>query len=116
MGIYLSADPLRKWSAEVMRLIALPDLLAQDRKPYLRAILYPARFLYSWETGRVASNDEAVAYADRCNLAGAAVDLFTRALRCRNGEDDVSLLFPERRRLDDLFRICTECVRSAREQ
>jgi predicted nucleotidyltransferase len=114
--IYLSADPLRKWSAEVMRLTALPDLLAQDRKPYLRAILYPARFLYSWETGRVASNDEAVAYVDRCNLAGAAVDLLTRALRCRNGEDDVSLLFPERRRLDDLFRICTEYVRSAREQ
>ena len=31
-------------------------------------------------------------------------------------DDDVSLLFPERHRLHDLFRICTESVSSAHEQ
>jgi len=113
---YLRADPLQKWSEEVTRLSGLPALLARDRKSYLRALLYPARFLYSWETGRVASNDGAVAYVDRCNLVGSEVHLLTRALRCRNGEDDISLLFPERRRLHELLRICKESVRAARDQ
>jgi hypothetical protein len=113
---YLSADPLQKWSEEVMRLSGLPALLAHDRKSYLRALLYPARFLYSWETGRVASNDGAVAYVDWCNLVGSEVHLLTRALRCRNGEDDISLLFPERWRLRELFRICTECVRAEQDR
>jgi hypothetical protein len=66
-----------------MRLSALSKLLAHDRKPYLRAVLYPARFRYSWETGNVVSNDDAIAYVERCNLAGSDVDLITRALRCR---------------------------------
>jgi predicted nucleotidyltransferase len=100
---YLRGDPLRKWAEEVTRLSALPELLAQDRKSYLRAVLYPARFLYSWETGRVASNDDAVAYVDRCNLVGSASNMLAFALRCRNGEDDISFLFPERHRLQELI-------------
>jgi hypothetical protein len=111
---YLSTDALRKWSVEIMRLSALSKLLAHDCKPYLRAVLYPARFLYSWETGNVASNDNAIAYVDRCNLAGSDVDLITRALRCRNAVEDISHLFSERHRLHDLFRICTECVRATK--
>jgi hypothetical protein len=107
---YLSADPLRKWSEEAMRLTALPELLPHDQRLYLRALLYPARFLYSWETGNVASNDDAVAYVERRNLAGSDADLLRRALRCRNAEEDISLLFPERRKLHDLLRICTERV------
>ena len=113
---YLSAGPLRKWAEEVVRLSALPELLALDHKPYLRAVLYPARFLYSWETGRVASNDCAVAYVDRCNLVGSELNLLTSALRCRNGEGHISLLFPKRCRLHELLRICTEFVGATQEQ
>jgi predicted nucleotidyltransferase len=112
---YLSGDPLRKWSAEVMRLSALPELRSRDRKPYLRALLYAARFLYSWETGRVASNDDAVTFVALRNLAGAEMNVLRRALRCRNAEEDIASLFSERHRLRDLLRTCAERVEATPE-
>ena len=94
---YLRGEPLDKWSRQVARLAALEDLTREDCKPYLRALLYPARFLYSWDTGTVASNDDAVAYVHSRNLFGADIDLLLRALRCRNDGDDPASLFSERR-------------------
>ena len=35
---------------------------AKDRKAYLRALLYPARLCFSYATGLMTSNDDAVAY------------------------------------------------------
>ena len=112
---YLKADPLRNWSSEVTRLSSLPDLAARDRKSYLRALLYPARFLYSWETGKVASNDDAVAYITERKLFGTEAELLTHALACRIADVDVAQLFSERGRLWDLLRICSDHVTTAED-
>jgi hypothetical protein len=112
---YLRAGPLQKWASDVARLSFLSDLTAPERKPYLRALLYPARLLFSWESGKVASNDDAVAYVTGRKLVGSEADLLERALRCRNAEEDISRLFSERRRLRDLVRICVDHVRAAED-
>jgi predicted nucleotidyltransferase len=107
---YLRGDPLRNWSQQAGRLSALQDLRPEDHKAYLRALLYPARFLYSWETGNVASNDDAVAYVGARNAAGFDIDLVKRALRCRNSGEGLDALFPDRRKLLDLARFCADRV------
>jgi predicted nucleotidyltransferase len=95
---YLRGEPLRNWSDEVLRLAALKTLAAEDHKRYLRALLYPARILYSWQTGAIASNDDAVAFLESANV-GLDIDLIKRALHCRNRGSDPDALFSERCKL-----------------
>jgi predicted nucleotidyltransferase len=111
---YLGAEPLQNWSRQAMRFSSLEELTAEDHKGYLRTLLYPARFLYSWETGKVASNDDAVAYVERRNLIGSDIDIVVRTLRCRNDGTDPALLFLERQKLRRLLSICNERVGEAR--
>jgi hypothetical protein len=112
---YLSGDALLVWSRRVIELVALDELATHDHKRYLRTLLYPARFLYSWETGNVASNDDAVAYVERRNLVGPAIDLVVRALHCRNDGSSPASLFPERQTLRHLLSICKERVGATRQ-
>jgi len=107
---YLMAEPLRKWSREAMRLSSLQELRPEDHKAYLRALLYPARFIYSWQTGTVASNDDAVDFVARHKFAGPGIDLITRAVHCRNAGADPSDLFMERHTLPTFVGICRERV------
>src|SRR5262249_6196524 len=90
---YLSGEPLTTWRRQATRLASLAALAPEDHKAYLRALLYPARFLYSWETGKVASNDDAVGYVERRALPCLDVTLVRRALDCRNAGQDASPLF-----------------------
>ena len=103
---YLRGEPLRNWAAAATRFGALGVLAADDHKAYLRALLYPARFICTWETGLVVSNDDAVAYVQERNSIGSDIDLMVRALSCRTRGESLSDLFPERHRLDRLIRIC----------
>jgi len=107
---YLRAEPFKSWSEAVLRFNSLEELAVEDHKRYLRALLYPARFLYSWETGNVASNDHAVAYLEERKLVGSELDIIARALRCRIDGGDPSPLFSERTRLLRLLDICAERV------
>jgi predicted nucleotidyltransferase len=104
---YLREAPLRHWSQQVIQLSALAVLGVADHKRYLRALLYPARFVFSWETGNIASNDTAVAYVGSRGLLGPDIDIVARALRCRNDGSDPGDLFSERLRLPRLLEICT---------
>ena len=63
-----------------MHFAGLDTLGADERKSYLRALLYPARLIYSWMTGGMASNDEAVAFLIKQQVAGLDVDLVAAAL------------------------------------
>jgi len=105
---YLRGDPLATWSRRTLLLSEHRGLHDGDHKVYLRALLYPARFIYSWDTGKVASNDDAVGYVEARNIPGFDIDLVKRALRCRNAGEDLLPLFPERHKLPDLARICAE--------
>jgi hypothetical protein len=96
---YLGADPLRNWSLQVEKLDALDELTSNNRKAYMRALLYPARFAYSWTTGLMASNDAAVAWLRPHAPAGLDIELVEGALRCRNEDGDPDNLFAERSKL-----------------
>jgi hypothetical protein len=102
---YLRAEPFRNWSQQVERLSVLTELEADDRKRYLRALLYPARLLYSFETGAVASNDVAVAFL-KSRAYGLDLDLIGRALHLRNAGLDPDPIFSERAKLVSFRDIC----------
>jgi len=96
---YLAGVPFKNWTDSVRHFVNAETLEANDRKVYLRSILYAARFCYSWTTGQIGSNDQAVAYVDRQHAARLDVALITRALECRQADADPDFLFPERMKL-----------------
>lgn len=103
---YLRGAPLETWRAAVARFAALDVLAPADHKPYLRAHLYPARFAYSWATGRMSSNDEAVAYLHEHPPAGLDLALVDRAMRCRHDAADPDRLFADRVALPRQVKAC----------
>jgi predicted nucleotidyltransferase len=114
---YLRGQPLEAYRVQIDRVTALHSLDDTTRKSYIRALLYPARFIYSWYTGLMASNDDAVAFLRERRPAGLDIDLIERALACRLAEREPDALFPEQNKLEDLFAACArlaadETVRS----
>lgn len=76
----------RSWKSRLPELSRLTALEAKDRKPYIRAILYPARLIYTWDTLEVDSNDRAVEYLHRVQPAGLDLKAIDMALACRAGK------------------------------
>ena len=72
---------------------------AIDHKPYLRAHLYPARFAFSWLTGRMVSNDDAIAFLHTHPPEGLDLSLLDKALQCRHEARDPDGLFGDREKL-----------------
>jgi hypothetical protein len=101
---------MTKWQKAVDTFAAADSLAPKDRKSYLRAHLYPARFVFSFMAGAMASNDDAVAYLDRCAPAGLDVGLIRRALAIRHAAADPDELFPERTTLPQQFAACAALV------
>lgn len=107
---YLSGAPFATWAERAEKFAALDRLEAENHTPYLRAHLYPARFVYSWMTGRMESNDEAVAFVQEAAPAGFDVDLVVRALQCRHDAADPDDLFPARDLLPHQVEACKRLV------
>ena len=107
---YLRGPPFETWAANAARFAALETLEPANHKPYLRAHLYPARFVYSWETGRIASNDDAVAYLAGHRPEGLDVELVSRAFRCRDEARDPDELFPDRASLPGQVDACRRMI------
>jgi len=105
---YLRGQPLDAWREQIARLMALTALDDTVRKRYIRALLYTARFLYSWHTGRMASNDDAVAFLHAQLQPGIDLDLIDRALVCRTANRPPDELFDERGKLADLLAACVK--------
>jgi len=103
---YLAGSPLSRWAETAQRFADAAVLDARHHKPYLRALLYPARFVTSWMTGRMVSNDDAVAFLRRSAPDGLDVDLIARAFDCRTRAADPDALFPERTRLPRQVAAC----------
>jgi hypothetical protein len=103
---YLRGTPFAAWR-DGSRLFAAATFLApQDHKPYLRALLYPARFVYSWMTGGMNSNDEAVAFTADAAPAGLDLGLIESALSCRRAAEDPDALFGARHMLPRQVAAC----------
>jgi hypothetical protein len=103
---HLRGAPFAAWTESVQRFAASETLSAQDHKAYLKTLLYPARFYYSWITGRIGSNDNAAAFVSQTCPTGLDVTLITRALQCRQAAADPDWLFAERAMLPSQVDAC----------
>lgn len=90
---YLRGAPFASWAERARSFARDTALDPKDRKPYLRALLYPARFCYSYVTGRMGSNDDAVAFLQERPQAGLDVASIEQALQCRRAAADPEPLF-----------------------
>jgi hypothetical protein len=93
---YLRGAPFANWADGARNFAAAESLEPKDRKVYLRTLLYPGRFYYSWMTGLMGSNDDAVAFVNERPPARLNVDLIARALECRRTAADPDALFSAR--------------------
>ncbi len=75
---YLTGKPFEGWAQGAAQFAALETLEPKSHKPYLRAHLYPARFVYSFMTGRMGSNDDAVEWLKDRAPPGLDVALIAR--------------------------------------
>ena len=107
---YLRGQPLTSWREQIARVMALTALDDVTRRTYIRALLYPARFLYSWHTGRMESNDEAVAFLHAQPQPGIDLDLIDRALACRIADRPSDELFGERGKLPGQLAACEKII------
>lgn len=73
----------RSWKPRLPELNRLTELPAAHRKPYIRAILYAARLIYSWDNLAMASNDRAVEYLHEVQPPGVDLKPIDLALACR---------------------------------
>jgi hypothetical protein len=93
---YLAGAPFTSWIHSAETFAASEALAPQDRKSYLRALLYPARFVASFMTGKMMSNDAAVARLKEFCPPELDAGLIERALECRCAAADPDELFPAR--------------------
>jgi predicted nucleotidyltransferase len=107
---YLGGAPFANWAASAAHFAGLDVLGPDERKPYLRALLYPARLITSWTTGGMASNDDAVAFLNRQQVPGLDVDLVAAALQCRHDASDPDRLFSARAVLPRQVDACARFV------
>lgn len=98
----------RSWKSRLPELNALPSLEPKDRKPYIRAILYAARLIYTWDNLAVDSNDRAVEYLHQVRPPGLDLKPIDMALACRNEKCTAEEVFALR---TDLNRLCEGAVR-----
>ena len=76
----------RSWKPRLPELNDLPLLAPENRKPYIRAILYAARLIFSWDNLAMESNDRAVAYLHQVQPSGLDLKPIDMALACRHGK------------------------------
>jgi hypothetical protein len=107
---YLRGATFATWVDRARSFAAAENLKSTDHKMYLRTILYPGRFYYSWKTGRIGSNDDAVAFLNQRPLTGLDIDLIARALQCREAAAHPDVLFPARIVLPSQFDACAKLI------
>lgn len=93
---YLAGTPFTNWTHSAEAFAASEALAPQDRKSYLRAMLYPARFVASFMTGTMMSNDDAVARLQEFCPPDLDASIIQRALAYRRAAADPDELFPAR--------------------
>jgi hypothetical protein len=103
---YLRGAPFANWADRARSFAAARTLEPRDHKAYLRTLLYPGRFCYSWMTGLTGSNEQAVAFLGENHAARLDISLIERALQCRQTAADPDALFPARTVLPSQIDAC----------
>jgi predicted nucleotidyltransferase len=75
--VYLSGAPFTNWTDNAHRFAGMSALAPTDHKTFIRTLLYPARLVYSWSTGLMGSNEEAVAFTRQHPPPGMNTDILT---------------------------------------
>jgi predicted nucleotidyltransferase len=109
---YLRGTPFPNWSARAREFAGAGALEPKDRKAYLRALLYPARFCYGYMIGRMGSNDDAVAFLHERAPAGLELASIDQALQCRRDAADPDSLFSLRNVMPGQVDACTALIAS----
>jgi predicted nucleotidyltransferase len=107
---YLTGKPFEGWSQGAAQFAALETLEPKSHRPYLRAHLYPARFIYGFMTGRMGSNDAAVEWLRDRAPPGLDVALIAQALDCRRAAADPDALFSARTKLPRQVAACAALI------
>ena len=97
----------RSWKSRLPELSSLTRLEPKDRKPYIRAILYAARLIYTWDNLAVDSNDRAVEYLHQVQPPGLDLKPIDMALVCRNEKCTAEDVFALR---SDFNRQCESAI------
>jgi len=111
--VYLKGGPFSNWTENANRFARTDVLAPGDHKAFIRTLLYPARLVYSWTTGRMSSNDEAVAFAREHRPPGMNTDLLAQALAYRQAGADPDALFSARAVLRDQVKSCARFIAGA---
>ena len=88
----------RSYAPRLPELSSVRQLESHHRKPFIRAVLYPARLIYTWDNLAVDSNDRAVEYLHRVHPPGLDLKPIDLALACRQEKcaaEDVLALAPK---------------------
>jgi predicted nucleotidyltransferase len=107
---YLTGAPFENWTNAATQFAAAGALDPKDRKSYLRAHLYPARFVMSFMTGRMSSNDDAVAWLRERPVPGLDLDPIVQALDIRRAAEDSDALFGARTKLPRQVAACAALI------
>jgi predicted nucleotidyltransferase len=110
---YLRGAPFTNWVENAHRFAAMAALTPGDHKAFIRTLLYPARLVYSWSTGRMGSNADAVAFTCEHGPAGIDTEVLTRALSYREAAADPDALFAARSVLPDQVKSCERLMRDS---
>ncbi len=110
---YLCGKPYESWARSADQFAAIESLEPKSHKSYLRAHLYPARFVFSFMTGRMGSNDDAVEWLQGHVIPGLDVPLIAAALDCRRAAADPDALFPARAVLPRQVAACAALIRES---
>ena len=111
---YLGGAPFANWTNNARQFAAAETLDPKSRKTYLRTLLYPARFLYSYVTGQMSSNDDAVAFVSDRHPAGLDLTSIEQAMQCRRTAADPDSLFPLRTILSSQVDACAALISDER--
>jgi hypothetical protein len=107
---YLSGAPFTNWTENAHRFAGMSMLAPGDHKLFIRTLLYPARLVYSWSTGLMGSNDDAVAFTRKHPPPRMNTDILTSALKYRQAAADPDELFPARGMLPDQVKSCLQFI------
>jgi predicted nucleotidyltransferase len=108
--VYLSGAPFANWTENAHRFAGMTALAPGDHKLFIRTLLYPARLVYSWSTGLMGSNDDAVKFTREHPPPGMNTDILTRALTYRQAAADPDELFPASLILPDQVKSCRQFI------
>jgi hypothetical protein len=103
------------WKPKIQEISQLERLEPKDRKPYIRAMLYPARLIFSWDNLAMDSNDRAVEYLHNVRPPGLDLIPIQAALACRREECSAEEVFAVGADLNRQFEstVCYISMRSS---